>query len=511
MKNSTQNTTKHLPGLISICFFIFILLFNSALYASKPLAAVTGVKSGNVRVLAVSAILEDQLINVVNTTGIFDLINSGLLKEQLVKHGCIEEECVLAFAKTAKINLIFRGFVYDKGSSIQIQLLAQGIDYPYFGKIVYQYTAGIPVKGLNLTAAEYKYICEEHAGYFISDCLREYKSLTYIKTSKDNNTYIDSDFPVNGKFTLYRFEESPEEKDLKKAGIVGSISVSGKNITITNEEIQFRENDFILISFDRKADFLEKVYYGRKRELVFNGNSSADTAIMIFSTVPLSVLMPVAAPLAYYRNSDYYGLGLWALNTLPYLYLEYDGFKNRPNTYEDSNSDIPGKSRARFRFGIYMCLAGGIPLIIDAFSNQMHYLAQSYQGTQPYVGHTASAIYLSLISGGGGLFYKGYRYHGYAYFHLHNFLLYSFLKEMSPGKSYNEQKGTYTKDSINRKKAYTWLGAFTLLKIFEITHVSLIRDNIKNGKQIDKGFAFEPVIYDYNNDINIGIQYTFSF
>ena len=158
-----------------------------------------------------------------------------------------------------------------------------------------------------------------------------------------------------------------------------------------------------------------------------------------------------------------------------------------------------------------MLLCGSIPLVIDAFSHQMHYFAQSYQGKQPYVGNTASAIYLSLISGGGGLFYKGYRLQGYAYFHLHNILLYSFLKEFSAGKTYNAQTNSYTKNKINKKKAYTYLSALALLKIIEITHVSLIRDNIKNGKLIKDSFTFEPVMYDNNNEINIGMQYIFRF
>lgn len=501
---------KQLAGITATGTFFLTVFFSSTLYASKPLAAVIGVKPDSIRVLALSGIFEKQLINVINSTGIFDIINPDLLKEQLVKHGCMEEECILGFAKTAGINLLFRGFASDMGNSIKITFLAQSTDYPYFGKVVYKYSAIIPLSRLNLTSNEYKLICEEHAGFFISGCLREYKKQAFIKINKNNEPYVDSDFNINGIFNLYRFEEIPGPgENIRNAGIIGEINIKENKIEGKLTAIPVRENDFIFISYEKKAEFLDQVYYGRKRELVFN-NRSSDTAVIFFSTVPLSVIMPVAAPLAYYRNSDFSGLSLWAINTLPYLYLEYDGLANRPQTYKDNRRDIPGKSYARFKFGIYMALCGGIPLVIDAFANQMLYLAGSYD-RQPYIGNAASAIYLSLISGGGGLFYKGYRLQGYAYFHLHNILLYCFLKEMSAGKEYNEVTGSYSREKINKKKAYTYLGALTLLKIIEITHVSLIRDNIRNGMQLEDGYALEPAIYDNNNGINFGLQYTFRF
>jgi hypothetical protein len=124
------------------------------------------------------------------------------------------------------------------------------------------------------------------------------------------------------------------------------------------------------------------------------------------------------------------------------------------------------------------------------------------------LGKAFSAVYLSLVSGGGGHFYRGYRLSGYIYFHLNNILLYSVIKEFSPTEKYNAASGSYKKDDIDRKKAYSYLGIFSLVKAVEITHALLRKDKISNGELLENDFSFEPEVkININDDILIGAKF----
>jgi hypothetical protein len=485
----------------------FILL-SLPLYAAKPIAAVVGVKAGSPRLLSVSTLLEGQLINIINSAGVFTILNPELLKNQLTRYDCLDEECVLAFARSAKINLIIRADIEDKGNSIIYNIFAQGIDAPYYGRILYKYRAEIPLAGLSVSTIEYNYISEEHASYFVSGLLKNFKAQLFVRIIK--NTLIESEEDINGAFDIYRYNNNYSDRDNVIAfDKIGKVEVVNKEVkAVYPEKILLKDNDFIFLTFSHKAEFIKKLYYGRKREIVFTEKPLTDTAILFFSTLPVSALMPLIAPLGHYKNGDFAGLSLWAINSLPYLYIEYKGLTNRPDSYKDNRHDISRQNAADYRFGLYMLLCGGMPLVIDAFSNNMLYLASGYQGKQPYIGNTISAVYLSMISGGGGMFYKGYRLEGYLYFHLHNILLYMAIKEFSPDKTYDRNTNSYIKKSRNKKTAYTYLGALGVLKMIEFTHVILIKDNIRNGTVLEESYGFEPAVYRDAFGLNFGAQYT---
>jgi hypothetical protein len=496
---------------IIIFLIIGLILLCRPLYASKPIAGIAGVKAGSMKLSSVALLLESQLVNIVNSTGVFSILNPDLLKDQLGRYGCLDEECVLAFAKTAKINLIVRAYIEDKGNSIIYNIYAHGIDAPYYGRIVYKYSAEIPIAGLSITTVEYNYISEEHAAYFVSGLLKNYKAQLFVKMIK-NAPVIDSGENVNGTFDLYRYDDNlSEHENIAIYKTTGKVNIDNNKVKSTSKEISIIDNDFIFLTFINKADFIEKFIYGRKREMVFDDKALTDTTILLFSTIPASTLMPVIAPLGYYRNEDYAGLSLWAINSLPYLYIEYKGLRNRPDSYRDDKRDISSQNAADYRFGLYMLFCGGMSLMIDAFSDRMLYLAAGYQGKQAYLGNTVSAVYLSLISGGGGMFYKGYRLEGYLYFHLHNILLYMAIKEFSAGETYDHNTNSYIKENRDKKKAYAYLGALGVLKLVEITHVILVKDSIRNGKALEESYGFEPAVYKDVFGLNFGAQYTVRF
>ena len=185
--------------------------------------------------------------------------------------------------------------------------------------------------------------------------------------------------------------------------------------------IEITPESYIITGFKKEALSLEKYYTGRKREIVFAGQSFYDTMYIALLTPFASASMPVASPfLGHYMNNDWSGLGLWMLNAPPYLYMEARGFINSPSRLRGRHEDISRDDKALNYFAWYMAAAGGLPLFIDACAHS--YLRQGayFTGDTGLLGNNATAAYLSLVSNGGGMFYRGNRYWGYFYFHLNN-------------------------------------------------------------------------------------------
>jgi len=137
---------------------------------------------------------------------------------------------VLAFAKTAKINLIVRAYIEDKGNSIIYNIYAHGIDAPYYGRIVYKYSAEIPIAGLSITTVEYNYISEEHAAYFVSGLLKNYKAQLFVKMIK-NAPVIDSGENVNGTFDLYRYDDNlSDHENIAIFKTIGKVNIENNKI-----------------------------------------------------------------------------------------------------------------------------------------------------------------------------------------------------------------------------------------------------------------------------------------
>lgn len=494
---------------------ILLILLEVPNVLAGQLAGIAGVNAGSLRMQGLASMMEKQVINVIEASGIITLVNSDLLKEQLSRNNCLDEKCVLSFAGSAGMTLIITGSVEDRIDTAVISLEVYGLNAPYFGRIVYRYKAEIPLRGINLNAREYNYIAEEHAGGFISGLLKEYMKQVIFKKGKGDSIELDSEHLITGKYTVYRYDKEPSVKD--KIRLYKDISDAEIEDNIIKKSLPENisiliDQDFIFVNYKERAEFIREFYHGRKAEIVLEAPSLRDTMIMIFATAPTSALMPLIAPLGHYANGDYSGLSLWALNALPYLYVEYNGLTKRPESYRDERRDIPARNITDYRFGLYMLYCGGLPLVIDIYSGRHLSLAADYQGIQPYLGNTATAVYFSLISGGGGLFYRGYRLPGYLYFHLNNILIYSILHEYSPQEKYNPDKGSYEKGDSNKNRALVLTGVLGIVKTIEIIHVILLKDAIKNGVILEDKFAVEPdIFFDYENNMNIGAKYTYRF
>ena len=487
---------------------LILLIPASGLHAERPLAAVAGVTGNSPRALNISAVLETHLSNILYSTDIFDMVNHKLLRRELLKFSCIEEKCVLRFARASGIGLLVRGNIDDRGDSLLITIRAYGVEEPFYGKCIHSYKAAVPVTG-QYGSREYSYISEEHAGYFVSGVLVHYKLPVYLKKGKQGGVELDAGSADSGTYPVYRYKTGNFPGLMRPVENPGAVRISAGRIVREQGSVpDVREGDFILARFMDRARFLSEFYYGRKREIVLSESSWQDTVFAVLFTAPASASMPVVAPLmGYYRNGDWSGLTLWAVNFAPYFYCEYRGLTNRPGDLRDRNEDLTRDTLAMNRFGAYMFLAGNVSLFVDAFANQYCADAAAYRKNRPVIGNDLTAAYLSLVAGGAGHFYRGNRMWGYLYFHLDNILLYLAIREFSPPERYDPSSGSYNRDPVRRARAWTAAGVFGLVKIVELVHVLRSRDRIMNGVVEHESVEAEPVMYgDPETGVSLGLQ-----
>ncbi len=478
--------------------FSIIMLFSfvASLHAARPLIGDTGLSGTGPRAAAVASLTETHLDNIIGTTGVFEQVTTRVLKEQLSRFDCREDTCVLRFARTAGIGVIIRGSVEDRGDDVELTLYAHGIDAPFFGGEIARYRVRIPVRRMVLSTREYSYICEEHAARFVSRLLRGY--LTPVALTARGEIPAER-WPgrLDGTFTVYRYDQyTPAGAPLRAYHAVGMVSFHDRIAAAAGDRpYSVSEGDFILVSSRDKADSLDEFYRGRKREIVLGEESVSDTISLLLLTAPASIMMPVASPFfGYYAGGDYRGLGLWAVNAAPYLYLEFTGLWNRPSRLESRHETVTRDDEARYYFALYFALAGGMSLFVDAFSRNSLLMAANYQGVQPLIGNSYTAAYLSLVCGGGGHFYRGARGWGYFYFHVDNILLYYTIRSFCRESRYNETTGEYERGERNTRRGYMALGALAAVKIVEIVHALVIDDRIENGEMVEERYSFSPAV-----------------
>lgn len=494
---------------ILICLFAVVFCSTGA-YASKPLFGIVGVESLSPRGERIALMLEGHIQNIVHTSGVFDMVNRDLMKDQLKKFNCTDEKCILRFARDAGIDVIVQGEVSEQGSKAVITLVARGTDIPFDGKIIYSFKVEIPIYR-KYAAAEYSYICEEQAGYFVSSFFKYYQLPVFLKMKDNGSLGLNED--IHGSYPLYRITGDNFKDRPRLFAEVGKITIDSGSVASVQKKTLPLAGDFVLLTYKKKADFFNNFYYGRKKEIVFKESTYKDVLYMLLFTGPASAVMPVVSPLfGYYRNSDWSGLTMWAFNVAPYLYLEINGFVNYPDQFRDKKKNIPRRVMTQWHFAFYFAFAGGASLFIDSFAQGFLQSSSQYLSKSPFMGNRLAAAYLALVSGGAGHFYRGSRFWGYVYFHVNNALLYLIINEFSPGERYDVAKGKYVKERINETRGYTYVGIFCAVKIVEIIHAVLLKDKIRNGVILDESSSLEPVFYSLEDSpFNIGLRYNYRF
>lgn len=480
---------------------VLALLAVSFPLSARDTMGVAFIKSDTPRALRFASALEEHLINIGSTAGVFDSIPAGRLKGELSKFGCLDEICLLRFASRAKIALLVSGDIREAGGYLFIELNGYAIGPPFSGRLLYSYTLKILLDESS-GAKELSYIAEEHAGRFLSGLLSRYGRFEPARPAADNGRQFSED--ISGEYPAYKMIDGNHPAVYSQAGTAviekGKIISGGRGAA---------ENWGILIPHKDKSDLLRKFYTGRKREIVFEEPAGITTFYAGLLAVPASAAMPLAAPiLGYYRNDDWGGLALWGLNGAPYIYLEVKGLLNEP----PANGAYSSDTLAANRFGWYMLLAGGLPLFTDAYASSYLRNASNYSGRQPLIGSPYTAALLSFFGGGGGYFYRGNRLLGYTFFHANNLLVYFALKDLSPGMRADPATGSLSEGRVNSSRGYALIGIAAALRIFEGIHAYNMADQIQSGESREKYFSFAPeIFFERVKSQSYGMRFTYVY
>lgn len=486
-------------------FIITTILFITwnELHA-KPVAGVTSISWNTSRAMTLSTITEQHTLTILKEKAEMDTIDPGIINRELSKFSCFDEKCIIPFARNAGINLIINGDIQDRDSYLQFTLKAYAVNSLYNGNLIHSYSVKIPLD-TPAGAREFSLICEEQAASFISGVLSAFNQDIAIKKS-DESYFADTDLKLDGKFSLYQKNKAgaPEKS--------GEVILKNNYITETLLD-EIPAGSFIIINYKEQSASLKKYYRTRKREILFKDTSVSDTLYMALLTPFASSTMPLVSPfLGYYMNNDWSGLGLWVANATPYIYMEARGLYNSPSRLKKNKEDISRDDRAMYYFGWYMAAAGGLPLFIDSYAHTYLYRASYYSADTRLLGSNLTAAYLSLVSNGGGMFYKGHRQWGYFYFHLNNILLYATLREFSRAEEYNSESGLYIKKNSNSSAAKRLCAVLAVSKIIETVHTLITVENIDNGIVTEEFTIPEPFVsFDETNSPVYGLSVSYRF
>ncbi len=449
-------TLRKLLYIVLLC--IYVVLFSFTAHA-KPKAGFGTIRGYSSDENYLATLIRQHCINIAASLQIFDIVNPDALLQQLQRLACNEEQCILQFSKQADMQLIVTGTVRRSARGYDIRIKAFGLDMPYYSTQICDYNASIDINILDKADREASYVAEEIASQFVVTLLQQYTVPLPVKNNK-----VVGDYGINGRYTYYTVQSLYDNYSVLIPA--GTVEVSNSNIAGS-----VPDDSVILKDFRKEAINIQQFYYGRKREIVFKKGQVEDSCILMAFTIPASATMPLVVPLfGYYANEDYTGLLLWAGNVVPYIGLEAWGFMNRPSVLKQKKENITRHDKALYYFGWYMLAAGGMPSFVDAFSHQYLKQARSYQGQVPTMGSTTTEIYLALLGGGSGMFYKGHRLWGYMYFHLTNICMYGLLYNYAKPESWDEQSDRYTTGSSHSKTMYVFAGLLSLIKIVEIAH-----------------------------------------
>ncbi|MGB4268667.1 MAG: hypothetical protein WBK20_05735 [Spirochaetota bacterium] len=488
----------HIKHTIASIIVLYVVLYSFLVYA-KPKAGFGIIRGYSSDENYLATLIRGHCVNIATSLGIFDVINPDNLLEQLQRLPCKEEQCILQFASHADLQIIVMGTVERSAQGYTIAINAYGPDMPYYGKQFCSYRTTVAVNILDKADREASYIAEEIASQFMARLCEQYTLPLTVK----NNT-VTGDYIVHGKYTYYTVQTVYENYTVLVPG--GTVEVD-KNKVLT----AVTDGSVILINFKKEAESIKNFYYGRKKEIVFKKSTVEESCILMTFTVPASASMPLVVPLfGYYTSEDYRGLLLWAGNVVPYIGLEIWGFINRPAELKKQHNDISRNQMASYYFAWYMLLVGGMPSFVDAFSHQYLQQARYYQGQVPTMGSSTTEVYLALLGGGSGMFYKGNRLWGYVYFHLTNICVYGLLYNYAKPQSWDQQNNRYTLGSSHSKAMYAFAGLLSLIKIVEIVHTVSVPYALSVTDEISS-VEVSPDLWINTNEKVIGISCAMHF
>lgn len=485
--------------ILSITIIILTTCIN---LQAKPVAGITSISWNTSRAMTLASLVEQHTLSILKEHTSIDAIDPGIINRELSKFGCFDERCIASFAGNAGISLIIKGDIQDRGSYINITLRSYGFNAVIGGKLLYEYSVKIPLD-VPIGAREFSLLSEEHSARFISGTLAVFRQDIRIK--KTGEVYIaNTILKLNGKYDLYKKNTSG---NIVKTG---DIDINENRVTADHA---IPEDSFIILSYKTESGKLKNFYSSRKREILLHKGSFSDTLFAVMITPFASASMPVVSPfLGYFSNNDWSGLGLWMVNGIPYICMEARGLYYSPARLKANHEDVTRDDIALHNFGLYMLAAGGLPLFIDSYANNYLRNATYFSGDTMFLGNSTTAAFFSLVSNGGGMFYRGHRGWGYFYFHLNNILLYLTLRDFAEPEYYVSSTDSYRRHDANTERGKKLCAVLAASKIIETVHTLLLNEDLSNGEVTESSLIPEPYFtLDEKNNPVYGAALTFKY
>ncbi len=462
-------------------FLLLFILLSSAVMAD-PMGAVGRMEGDTPRTEQMAEIFRSSVEKFFEQSHIA-VVKGDQLARELNRFSCTDEKCMLNFAEAAGIGLFAAGSITDRGNYCLLKVSAFGTGFLSGGKELYRYAVKIPA-GKKAAGGDLVSAMEEHACRFTAGALDNF---SYPQKFSDAE---DPEDPDDGIYSVYR--NKVPAGPLNEFYEAGKAEVREGVIRQTGGFIP-EKDDFIILDKKKESRALRQRLETRK-ETVFMPVTNGDLLFSCLFIPAGSAVMPVVSPLrGYIPSGDWQGLGLWAVNVLPYTYIEISGFLNRPSEFRKHGRDVSRRTRTDYRFAWYMLLSGGGAAFVDSFAHNYLLNASMYRGRVPYMGSGKTAALLSVITPGGGHFYRGNRLAGYMYFHADSLLLYSVIRSFSPPVSCDGSRRK--KGRVQRTRGYALAGLLCAVKITELVHAVLSPDRIVNGEIMeDRGLSFSPAV-----------------
>lgn len=461
-------------------FFLLLtfLVTPITILAEIPDLVVAGYEFDSPRGAIITKQMDYHFNNIFSNLDFIDYINPQDFRKYLIRDNLLNREQILQRSSEMNISITIFATIIDKNDTLHFSIIAFGNEFPHNGEIIAQMNKSI-TKIQNPSAKKYNLLSEDLCLQFSVKLLNNFKFPIKATSSSDSNQFYSKQYDTYGK-AFY----TPIDKFISK-------------------------NSYYVKNYKNKSNDLNTRFYINKKKLIFQGNNLETNFFTALSTPLLSTITPISAPFSYISNNDYSSLGLFIANSSPYYYIASQTYLRYPPSMIKNNQNISKLDNTFYYFTLYHTFSGGISFFIDSTATYALHEAGQYNSKIPYIGDEHLAIYFSIISGGGGHFYKGHRFKGILYYHLNNLTLLSGLYFISEKMSYSNSEQKYHSSGKDIKKASLCFSAFVILKTIEVIDIINTPFNTSLGKEDNTHFSFS--IIPQNDETTFGLSISKEF
>ncbi|MBN1498608.1 MAG: hypothetical protein JW982_00500 [Spirochaetes bacterium] len=445
--------------------------------ASENTIVVAGFEYDSPRTSVIAAQMEIHFNSVMDNFTTLNYVNPADFRNFAVKKNISLKKDIIALADSLDITSVIFVRLKDRITEIEFIIEAYGTDIPYNNSRICI---------LDKTIDTSRPFPDDRYNLMSEDI-----TIQFLIRFLDNYTFPD--FSGNsGSNPIYEMKEIDGFKTYAPAGGFEK----GKT--------------FHFSDLKKESVSLENYFYSKKQEITVQP-AELETTLFLFTLTPVfSAVSLFATPVNYYKNGKYSETGLWALSVAPYYYLMAQGFLNNPVQIKKDKSE-PSVSRygnANYIFAWYQLLGGGTAFFIDSVASEMLYDSSNYYNRVSYIDNSEYAIFLSLICGGAGHFYKGSRKWGYFFYHTDTILLYSTIYFLSSKETFSPDKNRYVSEKPDYSTAAVTGTLLLAVKTFEIFNLMHTSSDLSLGRESQNliSFQFYP---DYSGGFNLSLTRKF--